>query len=296
MPSLKLGQRSDSDPEGRMPLMEHIRELRNRIAKVLVALLLAMVVGWLFYEPFGIKLFGLELRTPGVLDFLQRPYCEARAGDDCQLYLFGAIEPFTFRLKVAFILGLVVSSPVWVYQLWAFVTPGLHRHERRYTLTFVGLGVPFFLGGVALAYIVIDRGLSLFVGLLSSGMELNLKAGQYLTFLTVIMLIFGISFELPLLVTMLNFAGVLSYEQLKAWRRWIVFGVCVFAAVATPSQDPFTMLALAIPMALLMELATLIAKFNDRRREREAPYGGLSDDETSSLDLDDSYDTDRETR
>lgn len=93
---------------------------------------------------------------------------------------------------------------------------------------------------------------------------------------------------------MLNFAGILSHERLKAWRRWIVFGVCVFAAVATPSQDPFTMLALAIPMALLMELATLIAKFNDRRRERNAPYGELGDDETSSLDLDDSYDTDRE--
>lgn len=277
-----------------MPLMEHIRELRNRMAKVLIALGLAMILGWIFYKPVELQMFGLELRTTGIIEFLQRPYCEARGGEECSLYIFGALEPFTFRLKVAFILGFVVSSPVWVYQLWAFVNPGLHRNERRYTLTFVGLGVPFFLGGVLLAYVVIDRGLSLFVGFLAEGMELNLKAGQYLTFLTVIMLIFGISFELPLLVTMLNFAGILSHERLKAWRRWIVFGVCVFAAVATPSQDPFTMLALAIPMALLMELATLIAKFNDRRRERNAPYGELGDDETSSLDLDDSYDTDRE--
>lgn len=260
-----------------MPLVEHIRELRNRLIKVLVGLVAGMVVAFVFLDP--------------IMEFMRQPYCEAVAdGGPCKLYVFGVLEPFTFRLKIAFIVGMVASSPIWVYQLWAFITPGMHGNERRYTLAFVFLGVPFFIGGVLLAYVTLDKGLSLFLGFLTSGMELNLKAGQYLTYLTVIMLIFGISFELPLLVTMLNFAGVLTHERLAQWRRWIVFGVCVFAAVATPSQDPFTMLALAIPMAILMEIATFIAKVHDRRkarREANSAYAQLGDDETSPLDLDD---------
>lgn len=282
-----------------MPLVEHIRELRNRLTKVLAALAVGMVLGWVLFESvsFPSWLPGPVVRVPGLLELLQDPYCQARGGNDCQLFIFGVLESFTFRLKLAFVLGTVVSSPVWVYQLWAFVTPGLHNDERRYTLSFVALGVPFFVGGVVLAYFTISKGLAFFVGLLSTGMELNLKATEYLTFLVIIMLVFGISFELPLLVTMLNFAGILSYERLRQWRRWIVFGVCVFAAVATPSGDPFTMLALAIPMAVLMEIATFIAKVHDRRkarREAASTYAQLGDDETSPLDLDDSYENDRE--
>lgn len=270
--------RQAANPEGQMPLVEHLRELRNRLTKAILALMAGMVLGFVFFEP--------------LFEFLQQPYCQATGGDGCQLFVFGVLEPFTFRLKIAAIVGMVVTSPVWTYQLWAFITPGLRTSERRYMLIFVGLGVPFFLGGVALAYYTISRGLEFFVGLLSTGMELNLKAGEYVTFLVIVMLVFGISFELPLLVTVLNFAGVLPHEKLKAWRRWIVFGICVFAAVATPTQDPFTMLALAIPMAVLMELATLIAKFHDRRkaaREGLAAYEQLDDDETSPFDLDDSH-------
>ncbi len=275
MPPLKLASRRGKNPDGQMPLVEHIRELRNRLLKVLIGVVAGLVLGWVLYKP--------------IFEFLREPYCQATGRGDCKLYVFGVLESFTFRLKIAFIVSMVVSSPVWVYQLWAFVTPGLRAGERRYTLGFVGLGVPFFLGGVALAYVTISKGLAFFVGLLSSGLELNLKASQYLTFLVVVMLVFGISFELPLLATMLNFAGVLSYERLRAWRRWIVFGICVFAAVATPTQDPFTMLALAVPMAVLMEVATLIAKFHDRRkarREANSAYAQLGDDETSPLDLD----------
>lgn len=296
MPSFKLSTRRSTNPEGQMPLVEHIRELRNRILKSLIGLAAGMVVGWFFYDH-ALRLGPVVLSDLSVLELLQRPYCAARGGTNCDLYIFGILESFTFRLKIAFIIGMVLSSPVWVYQLWAFVTPGMHANERRYTLSFVGLGVPFFVGGVLLAYFTISKGLNFFVGLVASGMELNLKAAGYLTFLVVVMLIFGISFEIPLLVTVLNFAGVLSYERLRGARRWIVFGICVFAAVATPTQDPFTMLALAIPMAVLMELATLIAKFHDRRKARKDPlaaYANLGDDETSRLNLERSDDLDPE--
>lgn len=289
MPSLRMGSRRGTNPGGEMPLVEHIRELRSRLVKAIVALLGGMALGWVFLEPTVLpSWFPGPGRIPGVMQLLQQPYCQVRP-DECQLFLFGVLEPFTFRLKIAFILGAVLSSPVWLFQLWRFVTPGLHANERRYTIGFVGSGAPFFAGGVLLAYFAISRGLALFVSFMPPNFELNLKAGQYLTFLVVVMLVFGLSFELPLLVTVLNLAGVLSYERLRQWRRWIVFGIAVFAAVATPTQDPFTMLALAVPMAVLMEIATLIAWFHDRHKARQSPYGELSDDETSALDLDDAY-------
>lgn len=297
MPSLRMGSRRGTNPDGEMPLVEHIRELRSRLVKAIAALLCGMAVGWVFLEPTVLPTWfpGPVGRIPGVMQLLQQPYCQVRP-DECQLFLFGVLEPFTFRLKIAFILGAVLSSPVWLFQLWRFVTPGLRTNERRYTIGFVGSGAPFFAGGVLLAYFAISRGLALFVSFMPPNFELNLKAGQYLTFLVVVMLVFGLSFELPLLVTVLNLAGVLSYDRLRQWRRWIVFGITVFAAVATPTQDPFTMLALAVPMAVLMEVATLIAWLHDRHKARQPPHRELSDDETSALDLDGTDERGSETR
>lgn len=289
MPKLTHGQADN--PEARMPLMDHIRELRSRLVKIIAGLLVGMIIGFIFFDQHTFSAFGRTITIPGLWDFLQRPYCEALSHQPeegrCALYLFGVLEPFFLRMKVAFVVGLILSSPVWLYQIWAFVTPGLHRTERRYTLGFLGLGVPFFVAGAALAYFTLDKGLRLFLSFLPAAAELNLRANEYLTYVVVIVLIFGVSFELPLLATFLNFAGILTYERLRRWRRMIVFGVCVFAAIATPSQDPFTMLALSIPMVILFEIATLIAKIHDSRKAASSPYADLSDDEASPLDLDD---------
>lgn len=297
MPSLKIGQRQASDPEGRMPLMDHLRELRGRLLKAAIGLAVCAVLVAVFFEPIWV--------------FFREPFCRLQLmqqsemslpqqGDEtgCGLVVNGIFEGFMLRLRLALILGLVGSAPVWLYQLWAFVAPGLHSRERRYTYIFLGASVPLFFAGATLAYFTMSKGLQLLIGLVPDGAVPLIRISEYLTYVTLLILIFGFSFLLPLLVTTLNFAGVLSHERLKKWRRWIVFGVCIFAAVATPSQDPVTMLVLAIPMALLMELATLIARYNDHRRARaaeNAAYAQLGDDETSPLDLDDSSDTE-ETR
>nr|BFE36683.1 twin-arginine translocase subunit TatC [Actinomadura rugatobispora] len=269
--------RQAADPEGRMPLMDHLRELRNRLIKAMLALLVGTVIGWIFFNP--------------VWDFLKEPYCALPASKDlngqtCSLVVNGIFSSFFLRLKIAFILGLVVSSPVWLFQLWAFVAPGLYRKERRWTYVFMGASVPLFFVGTALAYITIDRGLSLFLGFVPDDVSALITVDHYLGYVLAMLLVFGLTFELPLFVIILNMAGVLSSNRIRRSQRMIIFGIFVFSAVATPSPDPFSMLALALPTVLLFEVAALLAFVNDRRRARRPdPYEGLADDEASPLDL-----------
>lgn len=260
-----------------MPLVEHLRELRSRLLKALLALALATAVAFVFFDP--------------VFDVLKRPYCRLdvahQLGDRCTLVVTGILDAFFLRLKVSLIVGTVLSSPVWLYQLWSFVTPGLHRHERRWSLTFLATAVPLFLAGSAVAYLTLDRGLALLLGFTPEGVTNLIRVNDYLSYVTLMLLVFGASFELPLLIVLLNLAGVVSAARLRASWRGVVFGIVVFAAVATPSQDPFTMLALATPMTALFGAALLVAAANDRRRARRAtasPYAALGDDETSPLD------------
>ncbi|MFC5746649.1 twin-arginine translocase subunit TatC [Actinomadura rugatobispora] len=274
---MKLMTRQAADPEGRMPLMDHLRELRNRLIKAMLALLVGTVIGWIFFNP--------------VWDFLKEPYCALPASKDlngqtCSLVVNGIFSSFFLRLKIAFILGLVVSSPVWLFQLWAFVAPGLYRKERRWTYVFMGASVPLFFVGTALAYITIDRGLSLFLGFVPDDVSALITVDHYLGYVLAMLLVFGLTFELPLFVIILNMAGVLSSNRIRRSQRMIIFGIFVFSAVATPSPDPFSMLALALPTVLLFEVAALLAFVNDRRRARRPdPYEGLADDEASPLDL-----------
>jgi sec-independent protein translocase protein TatC len=250
------------EDEGRMSLVEHLRELRNRMFKAAIAIVIGMALAWVFYD----QLFAL-LKDP--FDGL-REDAEARG------------------LDVTLVAGIVLSSPVWLYQIWGFVTPGLHKTERRYTLAFIATAVPLFLAGCYLAYLILPKGLSLLIGFTpaNEGVENLITLGNYLNFVIRMVLVFGLGFELPVFIVLLNLVGVLTYARLKSWRTGFWFGILVFAAVATPTGDPITMLLLGIPIIVLFEISMLIAKLTDRRRRlasNEPDYQQLDDDETSKI-------------
>ena len=262
-----------------MTLTEHISELRSRLGKALIAIAVATT---------AVAIWGYN----PLIRMLERPYrsvpADHRAVADGTLIFTHPTDAFVLRLKIALIAGLILSSPIWLYQLWAFVTPGLHRNERKWALSFVSTSVVLFSAGAVVAYLVLPKAMDVLLGVGGPGLAALLEATKYLSFVTSIMLIFGVSFEFPLLIIMLNFAGLLSSRRLRDWRRYAIFIIFAFAAVATPTQDPFTMLALAVPMCLLYEFAGLVAWLHDRRaaaREAHSEFAGLSDDEASPLDL-----------
>lgn len=278
----------DSNPDGRMPLMDHIRELRNRLVKICLALLVGVGIGLIpaVWYP--------------VWDLVERPFCRAtingmtgchHIGD--QLTLQGVLDPFMLRVEIAFFFGLIVTSPIWLYQLWAFVAPGLYRREKKWTYLFVGTAVPLFVAGAVIAYFAMSRGLAYLLHLTPTGVVNLPPVSTYLGYFTYMLIGFGLAFELPLLLLMLNIAGVLSHSFFKRWRRLLIFGVFVFAGIASPSPDPVTMLLLAVPCLVLMEVAEIIIWANDRRRAtRPSMYEGLADDDLAPLD-DDSVDSDQ---
>ncbi len=267
-----------------MPLIEHIRELRSRLLKALAGLAGGAIIGWIFFSP--------------VWHVLEKPYCKiqihgrppgaALGSNECTLYVTGIFDSFFIHLKIALVVGILISSPIWLYQLWAFIAPGLYSRERRWTYAFVGTAVPLFALGGAFAYLAMSKGLHFLLSLVPHGVEPIITINTYLGYAMAMLLIFGLAFELPLTLVILNFAGVLTHERFRKWRRMMIFGVFAFAAVATPSPDPFTMLLLAVPSVVLVELAELAIWANDRRRARRpSPYAGLADDEASPLDLED---------
>jgi sec-independent protein translocase protein TatC len=210
------------------------------------------------------------------------------------------------RLKVAFLAGAVLSAPLWLYQLWAFITPGLKRNEKRYGIGFVAVSTFLFAAGAVLAYISLAKGLQLLLGLAGDGVIVALTAQDYIGFVLSLLVAFGVSFEVPLIAVALNLVGVLPYTLLAKSRRWLFFLTLVFAAVITPTQDPFTMMLMAGPMILLFEGAIQIARVVDKRRARRADvehFHDLADDEASPLDarpstlddtaLDDTFDPTR---
>ena len=205
-----------------------------------------------------------------------------------QLILNGPLDSFYLRVKVAFIVGIILSSPVWLYQIWAFIAPGLYTREKRWGYIFLGTAVPLFLVGIALCYLSLGRSMHYLLGLTPSGVENYIQVDVYMSFVMTMMLAFGIAFELPLLIIMLNMAGILTHERFRKWRRVMIFGVFLIAGMANPSPDPITMLILGGACVALMEVAEFIVWRHDRRRARlhPDPYAGLADDELSPLDLD----------
>jgi sec-independent protein translocase protein TatC len=264
-----------------MSLIAHLTELRNRIAKALLALLLATAVAFWWYDH-------------GLGEFIRAPYCgldpDLRYGGDengCGLLITDVFGGVFIRLKVSFLAGAVLSAPFWLYQLWAFITPGLKRQEKRYGVGFVAVSTILFALGAVLAYISLAKGLALLLSLAGDGVVIALTAQDYIGFVLSLLVAFGVSFEVPLIAIALNLVGVLSYEVLRRSRRWIFFLTIVFAAFVTPTQDPFTMLLMAGPMVVLFEGAIQIARIVDRRRARREAIEGfhdLGDDEASPLD------------
>ncbi|MDQ1731331.1 MAG: sec-independent protein translocase protein TatC [Pseudonocardiales bacterium] len=278
---LSLRKRATKDPEGRMSVLDHLRELRRRLIVVIIIIAAGAVIGWILYNP--------------ILEILKHPYCTipykhrlgAQSQGECNLFFRGPLDGFTIRLKVSFIAGAILTAPFWLFQLWAFVTPGLRKNERRWTVAFVATSSVLFFAGMALAYVTLAKGLQVLVVSAGEGTQAALDVTSYISFVTLMLLIFGASFELPLLIVMLNLVRVLPFSILKRGQRLGVFLVFVFAAVATPSTDPFTMVAMAIPMCILFEAAVLFAFLNDRRRARrqiaeEAEQ--LPDDVASQID------------
>ena len=275
-------RRPPRDAAATMSLVAHLTELRNRILKALLALLVATAISFWWYEH-------------GLGEFIRAPYCgldpELRYGGDgpggCGLLILDVFGGVFIRLKVAFLAGAVLSAPFWLWQLWAFITPGLKRNEKRYGIGFVAVSTVLFALGAVLAYISLSAGLELLLGLAGEGTIIALSAPDYIGFVLSLLVAFGVSFEVPLIAIALNLVGVLSHEVLARSRRWIFFLTIVFAAFVTPTQDPFTMLLMAGPMIVLFELAIQIARLVDKRRaKREAIEGfhDVGDDEASPLD------------
>lgn len=186
-------------------------------------------------------------------------------------------------LKLCGFTALIGSAPFWLYQIWAFILPGLHASERKWSRVFVAIAGPLFLIGVVLGYVTLPKGLEVLIALNPDGVTNLVDFNNYLQFFTRTLLVFGLAFEIPVFVVMLNLAGVVTGKQLGAHRPWIIVGIFIFAAVATPSADPFTMTFMAVPMVILYFIAEIIARWNDRRKAATKPGAGLSPDELSSI-------------
>ncbi|MFC7815536.1 MULTISPECIES: twin-arginine translocase subunit TatC [unclassified Streptomyces] len=282
---LKSARNKERDPEGRMPLAEHLRELRNRLAKSLLAIVAVTIVAAFFYEEIINVLTEPILESIGCeKSFAELARSEAGSEPCAQITLNGLLGPFTLALKVSLTAGIVLASPVWLYQLWAFVAPGLHKSEKKYAYAFVATGAPLFLIGAYFAYAVLPTSAKVLIEFTPSNVDNLLPLDELLDLVTRMVIVFGLSFELPLLLVMLNLTGVLTGKRMLGWWRAMIMGITLFAAIATPSTDPLTMVMLAGPIWVLYFAAVSISLLNDRRRSRREALEP-DDDEASELDL-----------
>ena len=258
-----------------MSLIEHLRELRSRLFKASVAIVIGTVAAWGFY--------------PQIFDLLSQPVNviveQAQSnGRDVRLVLGGVADAFVLQIKVSVVTSMLVTSPIWIYQLWRFITPGLYRKEKLRAYLFASVATPLFISGAVLAYIFLPIGLQLLFGFTPLGVGNYVPVDRYLSFFLRMVLVFGISFLTPLFIVMLNIFDMLEAKAITSRWRLVVLITFAFSAIATPTGDPVNMTLLAAPVLLLISAATFIAWLNDKRRARkrkEDPVQGLSDDEAS---------------
>ena len=247
----RLRRTPREDHPGSMTLVEHLTELRYRLFVSLAAIAAGAVIGWFLFD--------------AVIDLIKEPYCAylktvpaaARATRGCNLFFFGALEPILVKLKVVFFLGLFIALPIVLYELWRFIVPGLTNRERRLAVPFVACSMLLFLLGAAVAYWTLPKALGFLLGFAGAGFAPLLTADKFLTFVMLVMLSFGVAFEFPIVLMFLQVAGVVSSRQLRDWRRGAILGIAIFAAIITPSSDPYSMLAMTIPMVLFYEGAII---------------------------------------
>jgi sec-independent protein translocase protein TatC len=252
-----------------MPLIEHLRELRKRVVRSAGAIALCAVVGWIFYTD--------------IITTLAEPVCDLKSAqetgaDNCgALYINGVLGPLNLHIKVAILTGLLLAAPIWLYQLWAFVAPALHKREKRNSILFILAATPFFSVGAYFGYSILPLAIKVLFGFTPDALNNLVKFDDYLDFVTRTIFFFGIGFELPVFLVALNLIGAISGKGiLRPWRIW-VFGITLFVAGFTPSPDPLSMLALALPLITLYFLAGGIALLNDRRRRKKAQRADSGD-------------------
>lgn len=253
-----IPKRRQRDPEATMSLVEHLEELRRRLFISLGAVGVGAIGGWFLYPP--------------VLHLLQQPYCHyihslPKAGQPvsgCTFIFTGVLEPIVIKLKVIVFLGLAIALPVVLYQLWGFIVPGLTRRERRMAIPFVGTSMVLFALGALVAYVTLPKGLQFLLGFAGPNFTSFLRGDQFLGFVMLLFLAFGLSFEFPIVLIFLANVGVVSSRKLRGWRRPAILGIAVFSAVITPSSDPYTMTAMMVPMYLFYEAAILVARLMKR--------------------------------
>ena len=261
-------------PDGRMALTDHLREVRARLFRSVLVLVVAFVVALFFYD--------------FLIDFIARPYRDAvstlKDQVDSQLVVQDVGGGLLLQLKLCGVAALVASAPYWLYQIWAFIVPGLHANEKKWSRVVAAIAGPLFFGGVALGYYVLPKGLSVLINFVPTDVQSLVDFSTYFSFVTRMLLIFGVAMEIPFFVILLNLAGIVSGKALGRYRPWIVIGVFVFAAVATPSTDPFSMLMLAVPLLILFIVAEIVARLVDRARGRgNASTNQWNDDEASPI-------------
>ena len=258
--------------DGRMALSDHLREVRARLLKVALIIVLGLAVSFVFHD----QLYSL----------VYEPYLKAQAAlpdGNTEAVTNGPGAGLLLYLKLSGFASFIGTSPLWLYQIWAFILPGLHPRERKWTRIFAAIAGPLFLSGVVLGYVTLPKGLEILIGFNPDGVTNLVDFNEYLTFFSRTLIVFGIAFEIPLFVVLLNLAGVVSGKALGNHRPWIIVGTFLFAAIATPSADPFTMTFMAVPMVVLFLVSEQIARFNDRRRASKRRNAGLSPDELSPL-------------
>lgn len=278
-------KRQKHDAEAAMPLIEHLKELRNRLAKAAVAILVVTVGGWFLYSP--------------IFNYLDKPYGKiARErqhdGGSAQVGIAynTIISPFTVQFHVALYVGVIVASPVWIYQVWAFIAPGLKRTEKKYAYAFLGTAIPLFLVGAALALYIMPITVGALISLAPKNAAILTSADNVIDFAIRISLAFGIMFVIPVVLFALNLLGVVSGKSLAKTWRVAVFVIFVAAAIASPSPDPLTMLLLAVPVAVLYMGATGLALLHDKRKatlSTEPDYSQFADDEATPIEAPDHH-------
>jgi sec-independent protein translocase protein TatC len=232
---------------GRMSLVEHLTELRRRLVISAIAAALGGVVAFVVYNH--------------ILNFLIHPYCSVSAKHQkCTLFIQDPLEGFATRLKVAGYVGLFLASPVVLFQMWRFITPGLHPKEKKYAIPFVLSSIVLFVFGAVIAMLTFPQALHFLIAVGGPNLATIFSPSKYLNLILLMIVAFGLAFEFPVVLVFLELAGVLSTARLKKWRRPAIVVIFIIAAVITPSQDPYSLFAMAIPMCLFYEAAILIGR------------------------------------